>query len=68
MSMWASKVRKMFVVIVFPNCFVAGTSRGALDVLSSVAAEYFHNIGQTIRFLCDEFGNKMNPEVRVQQS
>ena len=42
----------------------AGTSKVALDVLSSVTAEYLLNVGRTIRFLCDKYGNQMTSEVR----
>lgn len=35
----------------------------ALDVLSSVTAEYLLNVGRTIRFLCDKYGNQMTAEV-----
>ena len=34
-----------------------GTSKMALDVLASVTAEYLQNVGRTIRFLCDKYGN-----------
>ncbi|KAI0800213.1 hypothetical protein C8Q74DRAFT_1363991 [Fomes fomentarius] len=39
-----------------------GTSKIALDVLSSVTAEYFFNVGRTIRFLCDKYGTQMTAE------
>ncbi|KAH9935133.1 uncharacterized protein BXZ73DRAFT_100523 [Epithele typhae] len=39
-----------------------GTSKMALDVLSSVMAEYMHNVGRTMRFLCDKYGNQMTAE------
>ncbi|KAI0325865.1 hypothetical protein GY45DRAFT_1374421 [Cubamyces sp. BRFM 1775] len=39
-----------------------GTSKMALDVLASVTAEYLFNVGRTIRFLCDKYGNKMTAE------
>ncbi|RDX48606.1 hypothetical protein OH76DRAFT_1556909 [Lentinus brumalis] len=39
-----------------------GTSKMALDVLSSVASEYLYNVGRTIRFLCDKHGNEMTAE------
>ncbi|KAF9017827.1 hypothetical protein BDZ89DRAFT_1165526 [Hymenopellis radicata] len=39
-----------------------GTSRATLDVLSGVTAEYFYNVGRTIRFLSDKFGGTMSPE------
>ncbi|KAI0752833.1 hypothetical protein C8Q80DRAFT_1351282 [Daedaleopsis nitida] len=39
-----------------------GTSKMALDVLSSVTAEYLYNVGRTIRFLCDKYGNQMTAE------
>ncbi|KAI8971000.1 hypothetical protein BD414DRAFT_501326 [Trametes punicea] len=39
-----------------------GTSKMALDVLSSVTAEYLYNVGRTIRYLCDKYGNKMTAE------
>ena len=42
-----------------------GTSKMALDVLASVTAEYLQNVGRTIRFLCDKYGNQMTPEVNV---
>ena len=44
----------------------AGSSKIALDVLSSVTAEYLFNVGRTIRFLCDKYGNQMTPEVGCQ--
>lgn len=40
-----------------------GTSKIALDVLSSVTSEYLMNVGRTIRFLCDKYAQKMSPEV-----
>jgi len=40
-----------------------GTSKVARDVLSGVTAEYFSNVGRTIRFLTDKFGKSMTPEV-----
>ncbi|KAI0365089.1 hypothetical protein BV20DRAFT_1028716 [Pilatotrama ljubarskyi] len=39
-----------------------GASKLALDVLASVTAEYMFNVGRTIRFLCDKYGNKMTAE------
>ncbi|CDO69432.1 hypothetical protein BN946_scf184791.g27 [Trametes cinnabarina] len=39
-----------------------GSSKMALDVLTSVTAEYLYNVGRTIRFLCDKYGNKMTAE------
>ncbi|KAI0351962.1 hypothetical protein OH77DRAFT_1428987 [Trametes cingulata] len=39
-----------------------GSSKMALDVLASVTAEYLFNVGRTIRFLCDKYGNKMTAE------
>jgi transcriptional activator SPT7 len=42
---------------------ITGTSKVALDVMSSVASEYLFNVGRTMRFLCDMFGQKMSPEV-----
>ncbi|KAI9059886.1 hypothetical protein FKP32DRAFT_1613921 [Trametes sanguinea] len=39
-----------------------GSSKMALDVLTSVTAEYLFNVGRTIRFLCDKYGNKMTAE------
>ena len=42
----------------------AGSSKAALDVLNDVAAEFIMNIGRTMRFLVDEHGQKMTPEVR----
>ncbi|KAH9949306.1 hypothetical protein B0H21DRAFT_147863 [Amylocystis lapponica] len=39
-----------------------GTSKGALDVLTSVTSEYLLNVGRTIRFMCDKFGNQMSQE------
>ncbi|KAI0645053.1 hypothetical protein C8Q79DRAFT_1011164 [Trametes meyenii] len=39
-----------------------GASKIALDVLSSVTAEYLLNVGRTIRFMCDKYGNKMTAE------
>ncbi|KAI1790367.1 hypothetical protein LXA43DRAFT_511803 [Ganoderma leucocontextum] len=39
-----------------------GTSKMAMDVLASVTAEYLQNVGRTIRFLCDKYGNQMTPE------
>ena len=40
-----------------------GTSKMALDTLASVTAEYLQNVGRTIRFLCDKYGNQMTAEV-----
>jgi len=40
-----------------------GTSKVARDVLAGVTAEYFSNVGRTIRFLTDKFGKTMTPEV-----
>jgi transcriptional activator SPT7 len=42
---------------------VTGTSAIALDVLSGVASEFLLNVGRTIRFLSDEHGKQMTPEV-----
>ncbi len=42
-----------------------GASKMALDVLASVTTEYLHNVGRTIRFLCDKYGNQMTPEVSI---
>ncbi|EMD32993.1 hypothetical protein CERSUDRAFT_126483 [Gelatoporia subvermispora B] len=39
-----------------------GTSKVALDVFAGVASEYLMNVGRTIRFLCDKFGQKMTAE------
>ncbi|OJT07920.1 Transcriptional activator spt7 [Trametes pubescens] len=39
-----------------------GASKQALDVLASVTSEYLFNVGRTIRFLCDRYGNKMTAE------
>lgn len=41
-----------------------GTSKVALDVLAGVTADYLLNVGRTIRFLSDKYGQKMTPEVR----
>lgn len=35
----------------------------ALDVLADVTAEYFHNVGRTIKFLTDKFSGTMTAEV-----
>ena len=40
-----------------------GTSKGALDVFADVTAEYFQNVGRTIKYLTDKFGSTMTPEV-----
>jgi len=40
-----------------------GTSKVALDVLTTVTSEYLLNVGRTIRFLSDKFGQTMTPEV-----
>ena len=45
--------------------FHIGTSKIALDVLTGVASEYLFNVGQTIEFLLDKYGNKMSPEVSL---
>ena len=42
-----------------------GTSKGALDVFADVTAEYFQNVGRTIKYLTDKFGSTMTPEVSV---
>ncbi|KAH9851132.1 hypothetical protein C2E23DRAFT_832648 [Lenzites betulinus] len=39
-----------------------GASKISLDVLTSVTAEYLFNVGRTIRFMCDKYGNKMTAE------
>ncbi|TBU46661.1 hypothetical protein BD309DRAFT_953609 [Dichomitus squalens] len=39
-----------------------GTSKMALDTLASVTAEYLQNVGRTIRFICDKYGNQMTAE------
>ncbi|OBZ69870.1 hypothetical protein A0H81_10152, partial [Grifola frondosa] len=39
-----------------------GTSKVALDVLASVTSEYMLNVGRTIRFLSDKYGNSMSAE------
>ncbi|KII95476.1 hypothetical protein PLICRDRAFT_150218 [Plicaturopsis crispa FD-325 SS-3] len=39
-----------------------GTSKVALDVLTSVTSEYFLNVGRTIRYLCDKYSNQMSAE------
>ncbi|CCM01012.1 uncharacterized protein FIBRA_03060 [Fibroporia radiculosa] len=39
-----------------------GTSKVALDVLTSVTSEYLLNVGRTIRFLTDKYARKMTPE------
>ncbi|KAK7029559.1 Transcriptional activator spt7 [Paramarasmius palmivorus] len=39
-----------------------GSSSVALDVLTSVTSEYLQNVGRTIKFLSDKFGNKMTAE------
>ncbi|KAI3611684.1 saga complex protein [Moniliophthora roreri] len=39
-----------------------GTSSVALDVLTGVTSEYLQNVGRTIKFLSDKFGNKMSAE------
>ena len=43
--------------------FYIGTSKIALDVLTGVASEYLLNVGRTIQFLSDKYGNKMSAEV-----
>lgn len=45
-------------------CFL-GTSKVALDVLTSVTSEYFLNVGRTIRYLCDKYSNQMSAEVCI---
>ncbi|KAH8103455.1 hypothetical protein BXZ70DRAFT_925723 [Cristinia sonorae] len=39
-----------------------GSSKMALDVLSGVAADFFLNIGRTIRFLSEKHANRMSGE------
>ncbi|EAU92016.1 hypothetical protein CC1G_06003 [Coprinopsis cinerea okayama7 len=39
-----------------------GTSKMALEVLSTVASDYLLNVGRTIRFLSDKYGKTMTPE------
>ncbi|KAI0785736.1 hypothetical protein C8Q75DRAFT_881942 [Abortiporus biennis] len=39
-----------------------GTSKAALDVLTSVTSEYLLNVGRTIRYLTDKYGNRMTAE------
>lgn len=40
-----------------------GSSKAALNVLAGVTSEYLLNVGRTIRFMVDKYGNKMTPEV-----
>ncbi|KAG7091403.1 hypothetical protein E1B28_010440 [Marasmius oreades] len=39
-----------------------GTSRVALNVMAGVTSEYLQNVGRTIKFLSDKFGNTMSAE------
>ncbi|KAA1476547.1 hypothetical protein DENSPDRAFT_867330 [Dentipellis sp. KUC8613] len=39
-----------------------GSSKMALDVLSSISSEYLMNIGRTFRFYIDKHSNSMTPE------
>ncbi|KAH6897911.1 SAGA complex protein [Coprinopsis sp. MPI-PUGE-AT-0042] len=39
-----------------------GTSKGALEVLTSVASDYLLNVGRTLRFMSDKYGKSMTPE------
>ncbi|CAK5273926.1 unnamed protein product [Mycena citricolor] len=39
-----------------------GSSRMALDVLASVTSEYMLNVGRTLRYLSDKYGQTMTPE------
>ncbi|KAI0050843.1 hypothetical protein FA95DRAFT_1635331 [Auriscalpium vulgare] len=39
-----------------------GTSKMALDVLSSITSEYLLNVGRTLRFYMDKYSNAMTPE------
>ncbi|KAI0312192.1 hypothetical protein OF83DRAFT_1250680 [Amylostereum chailletii] len=39
-----------------------GTSKMALDVMSSITAEYLHNVGRTFRFYTDKYCNSMTSE------
>ncbi|KAF8161610.1 hypothetical protein B0H34DRAFT_841288 [Crassisporium funariophilum] len=39
-----------------------GSSKLAVDVLTSVTSQYLQNVGRTIRFLSDKFGKTMTPE------
>lgn len=45
--------------------YIIGTSREALDVLVGVTAEYFSNVGRTMRFLTDKHAHTMLPEVAI---
>lgn len=46
-----------------PLFLYIATSKVALDVLADVTSEYLLNVGRTIRFLSDKFGQTMTPEV-----
>lgn len=48
-----------------PVTVLVGTSRVALDVLSSVASEYLFNVGRTIKFFSDKYARSMSPEVGI---
>lgn len=42
-----------------------GASKGALNVLSDVAADFMMNLGRTLRFYSDKYGQTMSAEVRL---
>lgn len=42
---------------------VIGASKVAMDVLAGVTSDYLFNVGRTIRYLSDKYGNKMSAEV-----
>ena len=50
------------------HTFHIGTSKIALDVLTGVASEYLLNVGRTIQFLSEKYGNKMSSEVGLQHA
>lgn len=46
----------------------AGTSSTALGVLAHVTAEYMTNLGRTLRFYSERYGDRMSSEVRSSDS
>lgn len=43
----------------------SGASKGALDVLTDVAADFMMNLGRTLRYYSDKYAQTMTPEVRL---
>lgn len=59
-----SRVVKKLRASADPKLSLSGASQSAVNVLAQVAAEYVMNLGRTLRFYSDRYGDKMPTEVR----